>query len=163
TGPAAIICRLISSIASRNSGVSTGVKLQNKAANKVPVRFAASTIDHIRNSPRRLAQVNSAATGNTTVVFSVNNCWRASTTIARRLVAAYALAIVRHPTCPRDDLVWRETAANREPPVPEAARNHTFRAAVPKNAPSKSEAQMRDPSDTPKPGSKSETASAIRD
>ncbi len=66
------------------SGGSTGVKVQNSAANSVPARLAASTIAHSRAIRQMLTQEMSLNTGSTTVmVLSVNSCWFPSTTIRK--------------------------------------------------------------------------------
>ena len=82
--PGVMSCRLVSSIPLVSSGVSTGVNVQNSAANSVPAKFASSTIPHMRASFHRLPGVNAAMTGNTAViVVSVNSCWRDSTTMTK--------------------------------------------------------------------------------
>ena len=78
------ICRLTASMPSRSSGAITGVKVQNREANSVPAMLARNTIVHMRARPRRFFPLKSAITGSTTVtVFSVNSCWRDSTTMTK--------------------------------------------------------------------------------
>jgi hypothetical protein len=58
--------------------------VQNTAAANVPATLARRTIAHMRHSRSTFAAVSSAITGSTTVmVFSVNSCWRASTTMTK--------------------------------------------------------------------------------
>ena len=74
----------MSSIPVLSSGEMTGAKLQNIAENSVPARLANRTIDQRRAIRPRLRSEGLAMTGSTTViVFSVNNCWRESTTITK--------------------------------------------------------------------------------
>ena len=82
--PCCIASRLMSSIASRSSGVITGVNVQKSAATSVPARLASKhDRPHARRAPEFCA-FGSAITGSTTViVFSVKSCWRASTTMTK--------------------------------------------------------------------------------
>ena len=67
--------RLISIMPPNNSGVSAGVNVQKRAAINVPVRLAASTIAHSRNSRQKFRHDESFKNGSTTViVLSVKSC-----------------------------------------------------------------------------------------
>jgi hypothetical protein len=82
--PCASADRDSASIWSSVSPSMAGVKLQSTAAKAVPARLAASTMAHSRIAQTKRPTVGRAITGSTTViVLSVNNCWRASTTITK--------------------------------------------------------------------------------
>ena len=81
------ICRLISTMPFSSSGESTGVNVENSAANSVPAKLASSTTAHMRAILARFGVLNVAMTGKTAViVFSVKSCCRDMITMTKPTV-----------------------------------------------------------------------------